>query len=148
MYVSEAHLAFHSNIFGWVTSIVVPFAEIVSIEKRNTAYLIPNAISVRTLHARYLFSSLVSRDLTYSMLVCIWRMSTPSEAAQQVAKALSDESDEEAASENEEHDSEQAKNAASGDAAGSDDDTDASVSTSDKLPNVCLLYTSSSPRDS
>lgn len=136
MYVSEAHLAFHSNIFGWVTSIVVPFAEIVSIEKRNTAYLIPNAISVRTLHARYLFSSLVSRDLTYSMLVCIWRMSTPSEAAQQVAKALSDESDEEAASENEEHDSEQAKNAASGDAAGSDDDTDASVSTSDKLPNV------------
>ena len=68
MYVSEAHLAFHSNIFGWVTSIVVPFAEIVSIEKRNTAYLIPNAISVRTLHARYLFSSLVSRDLTYSQL--------------------------------------------------------------------------------
>ena len=136
MYVSEAHLAFHSNIFGWVTSIVVPFAEIVSIEKRNTAYLIPNAISVRTLQARYLFSSLVSRDLTYSMLVCIWRMSTPSEAAQQVAKALSDESDEEAASENEAHDSEQAKNAASGDAAGSDDDTDASVSTSDKLPNV------------
>ena len=128
MYVSEAHLAFHSNIFGWVTSIVVPFAEIVSIEKRNTAYLIPNAISVRTLHARYLFSSLVSRDLTYSMLVCIWRMSTPSEAAQQVAKALSDESDEEAASE-------QAKNAASGDAAGSDDDIDASVSTSEKLPN-------------
>ena len=136
MYVSEAHLAFHSNIFGWVTSIVVPFAEIVSIEKRNTAYLIPNAISVRTLHARYLFSSLVSRDLTYSMLVCIWRMSTPSEAAQQVAKALSDESDEEAASENEAHDSEQAKNAASGDAAGSDDDTDASVSTSDEPPHV------------
>ena len=98
MYVSEAHLAFHSNIFGWVTSIVVPFAEIVSIEKRNTAYLIPNAISVRTLHARYLFCSLVSRDLTYSMLVCIWRMSTPSEAAQQVAKALSEESDEEDAS--------------------------------------------------
>ena len=136
MYVSEAHLAFHSNIFGWVTSIVVPFAEIVSIEKRNTAYLIPNAISVRTLQARYLFSSLVSRDLTYSMLVCIWRMSTPSEAAQQVAKALSDESDEEAASENEAHDSEQAKNAASGDAAGSDDDTDASVSTSDEPPHV------------
>lgn len=136
MYVSEAHLAFHSNIFGWVTSIVVPFAEIVSIEKRNTAYLIPNAISVRTLHARYLFCSLVSRDLTYSMLVCIWRMSTPSEAAQQVAKALSEESDEEDASENVAPDSEQAKNAASGDAAGSDDDIDASVSTSDKLPNV------------
>ena len=70
------------------------------------------------------------------MLVCIWRMSTPSEAAQQVAKALSDESDEEAASENEAHDSEQAKNAASGDAAGSDDDTDASVSTSDEPPHV------------
>ena len=39
-------------------------------------------------------------------------------------------------SENEAHDSEQAKNAAGGDAAGSDDDTDASVSTSDEPPHV------------
>lgn len=139
MYVSESHLAFHSNIFGWVTSIIVPFSDIVSIEKRNTAYLIPNTICVRTLHARYLFSSLVSRDLTYSMLVCIWRMSAPSETAQQAAKALSDESDGEYASENEADESAHAKNSARDDhVAETDTDkaADASVSTSDKPQNM------------
>ncbi|WFD32344.1 hypothetical protein MSPP1_003389 [Malassezia sp. CBS 17886] len=85
VYVSEAHLCFYSNIFGWVTSIVIPFAEIVSIEKRNTAYLIPNAIQVKTLQNKYLFASLVSRDLTYSMLVNIWRLSQPSATARKYA---------------------------------------------------------------
>ncbi|KAI3628853.1 hypothetical protein CBS14141_000556 [Malassezia furfur] len=87
MYVSEARVCFHSNIFGWVTSIVVPFADIVSIEKRNTAYLIPNAILIKTLQSKYHFSSLVTRDSTYSMLVNIWRLSQPSAAAQQTAMA-------------------------------------------------------------
>ena len=49
MYISEAHLGFYSNIFGWVTEVLVPFSDIVSIEKRNTAYVIPNAISIATL---------------------------------------------------------------------------------------------------
>lgn len=94
LYVSESHLAFHSNILGWVTSIVVPFSDVVSIEKRNTAYLIPNAIIVKTLQNRYTFSSLVSRDLTYGMLVNIWRLSAPSAAAQQATDfEATDESD-------------------------------------------------------
>ena len=32
--------------------LVIPFAEVVTIEKRMTAYVIPNAISVATLHQR------------------------------------------------------------------------------------------------
>ena len=91
LYLSESHLCFHSSIFGWVTSIVIPFSEVISIEKRNTAYLIPNAISVRTLESRYLFSSLVSRDMVYSMLVNIWRMTAPSAAAQQMAESATDD---------------------------------------------------------
>ncbi|WFC94893.1 hypothetical protein MBRA1_001531 [Malassezia brasiliensis] len=85
MYVSEARVCFYSSIFGWVTSIVVPFADIVSIEKRNTAYVIPNAILIKTLQSKYHFSSLVTRDNTYSMLVNIWRLSQPSAGAQQTA---------------------------------------------------------------
>ncbi|KAI3620670.1 hypothetical protein CBS9595_002637 [Malassezia furfur] len=85
MYVSEARVCFHSSIFGWVTSIVVPFADIISIEKRNTAYVIPNAILIKTLRSKYHFSSLVTRDSTYSMLVNIWRLSQPSTNAQQTA---------------------------------------------------------------
>ncbi|PKI85798.1 hypothetical protein MVES1_000302 [Malassezia vespertilionis] len=91
LYVSEGHVCFHSNIFGWVTSIVVPFSDIISIVKRNTAYLIPNAVQIRTLHNKYLFSSLVSRDLVYSMLVNIWRLSHPSDAAREASKNATDE---------------------------------------------------------
>ncbi|WFC98880.1 hypothetical protein MYAM1_001613 [Malassezia yamatoensis] len=87
MYVSEGSVCFYSSIFGWVTSAVVPFADIVSIEKRNTAYLIPNAILIRTLQSKYLFSSFVTRDSTYSMLVNIWRLSQPSASAQEHAAA-------------------------------------------------------------
>ncbi|WFD42970.1 hypothetical protein MPSI1_001621 [Malassezia psittaci] len=87
MYVSEGRVCFYSSIFGWVTSAVVPFADIVSIEKRNTAYLIPNAILIRTLQSRYLFSSFVTRDSTYSMLVNIWRLSQPSASAKEHAAA-------------------------------------------------------------
>ncbi|GAA5824756.1 hypothetical protein JCM3770_007145 [Rhodotorula araucariae] len=52
LYISEHHLSFYANIFGWVTSVVIPFSEVCSIEKRMTAYVIPNAIQVATMHAR------------------------------------------------------------------------------------------------
>ena len=114
MYVSEAHLCFHSNIFGWITSFTVAFADVVSIEKRNTAYLIPNAICIRTLQNRYLFSSLVSRDLTYSMLVSVWRMSSPSQTAQEVAASMSDASEENDLSDDDDDDKKSAEAAAPG----------------------------------
>ncbi|WFD35005.1 hypothetical protein MCUN1_001851 [Malassezia cuniculi] len=89
IYISEAHLGFHSNIFGWVTEILVPFSAIVSIEKRNTAYVIPNAIMIATLQHKYLFNGLVTRDLTYSMLVNIWRLSRPSPLPPDMRNVLS-----------------------------------------------------------
>lgn len=55
LYISEHHLSFNANIFGWVTTHTLPFSEVVSIEKRMTAYVIPNAIQVTTLHARVCF---------------------------------------------------------------------------------------------
>lgn len=91
MYLSEAHLCFNSNIFGWVTSVVIAFADIISIEKRNTAYVIPNAISVRTAEGRTLFSSLGSRDTVYSMMMDLWRTSAPNAAAQQAEMTTDEE---------------------------------------------------------
>lgn len=48
-----------------------------SIEKRMTAYVIPNAIQVITLHARYTFASFLSRDTTYDLICNIWKMVHP-----------------------------------------------------------------------
>ncbi|SCZ98985.1 BZ3500_MvSof-1268-A1-R1_Chr3-1g05748 [Microbotryum saponariae] len=77
LYISEHHISFNANIFGWVTSHTLPFAEIVSIEKRTTAYVIPNAIQIVTLHARHTFASFLSRDSTYDLICNIWRMIHP-----------------------------------------------------------------------
>ncbi|GAA5975614.1 hypothetical protein JCM5350_002669 [Sporobolomyces pararoseus] len=77
LYISEHHLSFYANIFGWVTSLTIPFAEVCSIEKRMTAYVIPNAIQISTMHARHTFASFLSRDTTYDLIGNIWKMVHP-----------------------------------------------------------------------
>lgn len=67
LYISENHISFNANIFGWVTSVgsfthlyssfnkiqfAVPFSEMVAIEKKMTAFVIPNAIQISTLRAK------------------------------------------------------------------------------------------------
>jgi hypothetical protein len=77
LYVSEGHICFSSNIFGWVTNLVISFDEIVSVEKKNTAVVFPNAIVIQTPHARNTFASFVARDSTYELLIGIWKISHP-----------------------------------------------------------------------
>lgn len=77
LYVSEGHICFSSNILGWVTNLVISFDEVVSVEKKSTAMIFPNAIVIQTLHARNIFASLVARDSTYDLLIGIWKISHP-----------------------------------------------------------------------
>nr|OQO29678.1 hypothetical protein B0A51_02583 [Rachicladosporium sp. CCFEE 5018] len=77
LYISEGHVCFSSNIFGWVTNLVIGFDEISSIEKRNTAMIIPNGLVISTLQARNSFASFVARDSTYELLVGIWKIAHP-----------------------------------------------------------------------
>ncbi|KWU42122.1 hypothetical protein RHOSPDRAFT_6244, partial [Rhodotorula sp. JG-1b] len=42
-----------------------------------TAYVIPNAIQITTMHARHIFASFLSRDTTYDLIGNIWRMVHP-----------------------------------------------------------------------
>ncbi|KAI4834515.1 hypothetical protein E4T45_10025, partial [Aureobasidium sp. EXF-8846] len=77
LYISEGHICFSSNILGWVTNLVIGFDEVVSVEKKSTAVIFPNAIVIQTLHARNVFASLVARDSTYDLLIGIWKISHP-----------------------------------------------------------------------
>lgn len=77
-YVSEGHICFNSNIFGWVNTLVISFDEVVSVEKKSTAMVFPNAIVIQTLHARHVLASFISRDSTYDLIVGIWKISHPS----------------------------------------------------------------------
>jgi len=78
LYVSEGHLCFSSNIFGWVTTLVMSFDEIVSVEKRSTALVFKNGLVISTLHAKNVFASFTSRDSTYDLIVGIWKLGHPS----------------------------------------------------------------------
>ncbi|KAF8543113.1 hypothetical protein BDD12DRAFT_727055 [Trichophaea hybrida] len=74
LYVSERHICFYSNILGWVTTLVISFDEVMSVEKKSTALLFPNAIVIQTLHARHVFASFISRDSTYDLIVGLWNV--------------------------------------------------------------------------
>ncbi|KAJ4149824.1 hypothetical protein NW754_001256 [Fusarium falciforme] len=77
LYVSEGHLCFSSNIFGWTTTLVMSFDEIVSVEKRSTALVFKNGLMISTLHAKHVFASFTSRDATYDLIVNIWKLGHP-----------------------------------------------------------------------
>ncbi|KAL5519424.1 hypothetical protein ACEPAH_1107 [Sanghuangporus vaninii] len=77
LYISENHICFHANIFGWVTDLIIPVYEITAIEKRMTALFIPNAIQITTRTAKYTFASFLSRDTTYDVIHNIWRLARP-----------------------------------------------------------------------
>ncbi|KAK6905297.1 hypothetical protein I203_106119 [Kwoniella mangroviensis CBS 8507] len=87
LYVSENHLCFHANILGWVTDVVVAFADIRTIEKKMTALVIPNAIQVSTGNAKYTFASLIARDSTYDVMMNIWRLCNPNAVMSSVSLA-------------------------------------------------------------
>ena len=77
IYISEGHICFSSNILGWVTTLVISFEEVVSIERETTAMVFPNAIAIQTLHARHTFRSLLSREATFDLMIGIWKVSHP-----------------------------------------------------------------------
>lgn len=77
IYISENHICFHANIFGWITNLSIPIYEIVSLEKKMTAFVIPNAIQITTRQSKYTFASFLSRDTTFDVIYNIWRLARP-----------------------------------------------------------------------
>ncbi|KAJ1802499.1 hypothetical protein LPJ75_006166, partial [Coemansia sp. RSA 2598] len=75
LYLTENFVCFYSNIFGWVTSLIIAFDEIITIEKKMTALIIPNAIQISTLHAKHFFGSFMYRDSAYNQLYDLWAKS-------------------------------------------------------------------------
>lgn len=73
LYISENHLCFYANIFGWVTSLTIPFLDVQGLEKRMTAYVIPNAILVQTYSGEYTFASFLTRDTVFDVMQSLWQ---------------------------------------------------------------------------
>ena len=55
----------------------IPIYEITTLEKKMTAFVIPNAIQLSTRQAKYTFASFLSRDTTFDVIYNIWRVARP-----------------------------------------------------------------------
>ncbi|KAL0079461.1 GRAM domain-containing protein [Phycomyces blakesleeanus] len=73
LYITENHICFNANIFGWVTNLVIAFSDITKVEKRMTAMIIPNAIHIYTANGKHVFASFLSRDLAYDQIFQLWQ---------------------------------------------------------------------------
>lgn len=77
IYLSESYICFNSNLLGWVTNLVIQLEEVVKIEKRSTAGLFPNVISIETVDGTlHTFASFLSRDQTYELMLTLWKGKT------------------------------------------------------------------------
>lgn len=76
IYISENNVCFSSNLLGWVTSLIIPQEEIIRIEKKTTAGLFPNGISIETASGKHNFASFISRDATFDFMKAVWQGTT------------------------------------------------------------------------
>ena len=78
LWVSEHHLCFRS----WTgRKVVVDFTDIVHIEKKNFAGIIPNALSVETTTDKYFFGTIAPpRDPKFEFLLKMWSLHVDSES--------------------------------------------------------------------
>ncbi|KAJ3020679.1 hypothetical protein HKX48_000408 [Thoreauomyces humboldtii] len=72
MYLSQRHVCFYANLLGWVHSAEIPFTDIVSMDKKYVAAIIPNSLEITTSSTKYFFASFMHRDATFSLVKNLW----------------------------------------------------------------------------
>ncbi|EWM25155.1 gram domain-containing protein 1a [Nannochloropsis gaditana] len=68
IYITDKFVCFYSNFFGFEKKIKIPFSQVRTLSKGNTALLIPNCIIIQTHGKEYCFRSFWDRD------ECFWQM--------------------------------------------------------------------------
>lgn len=73
LYITDNYFAFYSNVFGFVTKLLIPVVSVAKISKEKTVKIIPNAIGVATADERHVFGSFMSREAAYRLMINVWR---------------------------------------------------------------------------
>lgn len=55
--------------------------DVIGLDKRMTAFVIPNAIQVTTRNTKYTFTSFLSRDTTFDVIYNVWRLARPEDSS-------------------------------------------------------------------
>lgn len=75
---------FNTEISLALLQLLIPTASVLKVTKEKTARIIPNAVGIATLHEKHVFSSLLSRDSTYKLMVQVWKNATAPEIIETV----------------------------------------------------------------
>ncbi|PIO76878.1 hypothetical protein TELCIR_01030 [Teladorsagia circumcincta] len=70
MYISQRHICFYANIFGWETNMVLPVAEVAAVTKEKAALIFPNSLQIEmTDETKHFFASFVNREKSLTVLL-------------------------------------------------------------------------------
>jgi hypothetical protein len=61
--------------------------EVTALDKRMTAFVIPNAIQITSRGQKYTFTSFLSRDTTFDVIYNVWRLARPEDSSSQLGSA-------------------------------------------------------------
>lgn len=64
---------FINSLYVLCCQLLIPTVSVINVTKEKTAFILPNAVGVVTADDRHVFSSLLSRDTTYRLMVQVWR---------------------------------------------------------------------------
>ncbi|KAK9823329.1 hypothetical protein WJX72_001963 [[Myrmecia] bisecta] len=76
MYVFERTVCFHCNLFGYTKDKVIPLEEVTSVRKRKN-YGFPNSIEIIWRGKKEFFTSFLSREDAYRLIMCAWHQCSP-----------------------------------------------------------------------
>lgn len=77
LYLTKRYFAFHSNIFGYQTTLFKKWSDVTNIEKDKIALVFPTAISIFTkTNEKYFFASFLSRNHAFRSICKLWHQQT------------------------------------------------------------------------
>ncbi|XP_052865386.1 uncharacterized protein LOC128271785 [Anopheles cruzii] len=76
LYITQNYFAFYSNVFGYVTKLLIPTISVLDISREKTAYMFPNAVGVKTRDDRHVFGSFLSREAAFYLMCSVWERAT------------------------------------------------------------------------
>lgn len=73
LYITPNYFAFYSNVFGYVTKLLIPVISVTQISKEKTAKIFPNAVCVTVSDDKFVFGSFLSREAAFKLMTSIWQ---------------------------------------------------------------------------
>lgn len=73
LYITPNYFAFYSNVFGYVTKLLIPVISVTRISKEKTAKIFPNAICILVSDDKFVFGSFLSREAAFKLMNSIWQ---------------------------------------------------------------------------